>query len=855
MSLIVGALRAVFGADTAAFEKGIDQVDRKLKSSQRAFAKFGKKVQGVGKSMSVGFTAPLAAIGAASFKTATSMVELESAFDVTFKGASDSMRAWAQETGDTLSRSTKEIQTSAVAFASLFNKALDPDQANELTKQFSVLTQDLASFKDLSNDVAQQKLFSGLTGEAEPLKSVGVFINAAATEAKALELGLEKVNGKFTDQQKIIARAALIQEQLAEAQGDVIRTSDSTANQIKRAGAAWEELRVVIGTKLLPVLTPLIERLADALDWFSNLSDGAQNTILVMGGIVAAIGPVLTVVGGLSSVLAPLGAALAVATGATTGLAAAMTVALGPIGLLVVAIGGLVLAYKQWGGETKAARRAHEDLYKLIDESKKIRETDTALTKEATLEQIKNTLAKREQIKALLDEKRALLEQQSERIKALSRSSSGSKGGADLGAVRGFQATQKAIEDGQAALDENAKHVERLRKQYDELKNSAAGAGAATTKLTAAQIDAKKAQAKAAKDLAKAQAKARDDHKDVLKDSQMEIESTMALAEALKVSQREYEIVSEKLNLISDGFMGTDEAARALAVSLVDARASFDVVKEGIDAGAKAAEDKKQKLMDLAEEMRRTTQAMAEAHNNTTASIEKEIEDNAKLVAALKISQREYEITAQVLRMLESGYLGTAESARVLAEKVVDSRDALSDAADEARKTEEALKKAGTTGVDAFTQAANSFSEFLGALKSGDLEGILGGIGGLLGDLFGGGSNKSGGGFGDILGGIGTIFGGFRAKGGGVESGKTYVVGENGPELFTPPSNGNIIPNDKMGGIVNVMVTANDYFDARVTDTSAKVAEPISQASTVQGLTKYNKTSRARGRQRLSRQR
>jgi len=99
--------------------------------------------------------------------------------------------------------------------------------------------------------------------------------------------------------------------------------------------------------------------------------------------------------------------------------------------------------------------------------------------------------------------------------------------------------------------------------------------------------------------------------------------------------------------------------------------------------------------------------------------------------------------------------------------------------------------------------------------------------------------------------GIASIFGGFRAKGGPVSSGKAYIVGERGPKLFSPSGNGNIIPNDKLGGMVTVKVEANDFFDARVTDTAAKTAEPISQASTVQGLGKYNKSSRARSRQRL----
>lgn len=44
-------------------------------------------------------------------------------------------------------------------------------------------------------------------------------------------------------------------------------------------------------------------------------------------------------------------------------------------------------------------------------------------------------------------------------------------------------------------------------------------------------------------------------------------------------------------------------------------------------------------------------------------------------------------------------------------------------------------------------------------------------------------------------------FGGFRAVGGGVNAGRSYIVGERGPELFTPGISGNIIPNNRLGNV------------------------------------------------------
>ena len=89
--------------------------------------------------------------------------------------------------------------------------------------------------------------------------------------------------------------------------------------------------------------------------------------------------------------------------------------------------------------------------------------------------------------------------------------------------------------------------------------------------------------------------------------------------------------------------------------------------------------------------------------------------------------------------------------------------------------------------------------------------------------LHGGGGSKKGGFFSSVLGGIansflpglGSIFG--RASGGPVTGGKSYLVGENGPEMFTPNSNGNVARNNGPAGegvIVNFNINAIDTSNA-----------------------------------------
>jgi hypothetical protein len=81
-----------------------------------------------------------------------------------------------------------------------------------------------------------------------------------------------------------------------------------------------------------------------------------------------------------------------------------------------------------------------------------------------------------------------------------------------------------------------------------------------------------------------------------------------------------------------------------------------------------------------------------------------------------------------------------------------------------------------------------------------------------------------------ISGAIENIFGGGKASGGPVAGGTTYLVGEKGPELFTPGSSGNIIPNNRLGGgggIINI--TVNGALDAE--GTARQIVDILNRAT------------------------
>ena len=132
------------------------------------------------------------------------------------------------------------------------------ERASEMSKQLTQLGYDLSSFYNISSDEAMQKLKSGFAGELEPLRNLGYDLSQAKLEAVALSLGIDKAVSSMTQAEKAELRYYAIMTQVTQVHGDMARTLNDPANQIRIFKAQLEMAARSIGNIFIPALNAIL---------------------------------------------------------------------------------------------------------------------------------------------------------------------------------------------------------------------------------------------------------------------------------------------------------------------------------------------------------------------------------------------------------------------------------------------------------------------------------------------------------------------------------------------------------------------------------------------------------------------
>lgn len=282
--------------------------------------------------------------GKAAVGVASDLNEVQNVVDTTFGSGASKINEWAKNAAEAFGESELQAKQFTSTLGAMF-KSMGVAQApmEEMSMSLAGLAGDMASFYNLDPTEAFEKLRSGISGETEPLKQLGINMSVVNLEAYAMANGITESYQEMTQAEQATLRYQYIMSATADAQGDFADTSDSFANQQRILKLEIESLAAEIGQDLLPIAMELVGAARDTIEWVRENKDALEALTLSVGGAVLGWKAYKTAINIADAAEATIKGIKGIAAASESadfsagGLADLLKLALGPTGWAVVA--------------------------------------------------------------------------------------------------------------------------------------------------------------------------------------------------------------------------------------------------------------------------------------------------------------------------------------------------------------------------------------------------------------------------------------------------------------------------------------------------------------------------------------
>lgn len=270
--------------------------------SELSFRKLARKIVAVGYSLK-----KVVGLIASCINKSSEYTENLSLFNVSMGDYADSALEYANAVEAAMGINPSEwIRNQGVFMTLATGFGSTAERANTMSKELTQLGYDLSSFYNIDVTEAMDKLKSGFSGELEPLRNLGYDLSQAKLEAVALSLGIDKSVSSMTQAEKAELRYYAIMTQVKQVQGDMARTLDHPANQLRVFRAQLEMTSKAIGdlfiprlNDILPVAIAVVKVLRYLTGVLANLFGGSKQE----EGADDALNNIASSAGGVSSSL------------------------------------------------------------------------------------------------------------------------------------------------------------------------------------------------------------------------------------------------------------------------------------------------------------------------------------------------------------------------------------------------------------------------------------------------------------------------------------------------------------------------------------------------------------------------
>ena len=263
---IILSLRDKFSPDIKKMAQNVGKTEKEVKKARMEIIKFQKGLSDVAKNAknaSIGFGVTAGIVTAAMVPAiksfidkASDMNETVNKIDTVFEGSAKAVKKWSESSIEMMGLAGQSALDSAALYGDMATgMGLSEEKAAGMGMALTQLGADLASFKNVSNDMAQTALKGIFTGETESLKNLGIVMTQANLQNYAMSKGIKKKIEKMTEQEKIQLRYNYVMAKTTKAQGDFLKTGGGAANQERMNAEIWKELGTNLGQIFLPEYT------------------------------------------------------------------------------------------------------------------------------------------------------------------------------------------------------------------------------------------------------------------------------------------------------------------------------------------------------------------------------------------------------------------------------------------------------------------------------------------------------------------------------------------------------------------------------------------------------------------------
>ncbi|AZV56801.1 transglycosylase SLT domain-containing protein [Clostridium sp. AWRP] len=260
---------------------------RQIQHTQNDIAKFRNNIGESFGTIKTKVAGALAGLGFAevakkSVEFASNLVEVQNVVDQTFGKGASQIDAWSKTALNAYGLNQLQAkQFTGYLGAMMKSSGIAGDSLTKMSEDLVGLSGDMASFDNLDPEIAFEKIRSGISGETEPLKEIGINMDVANLKAYALSQGITKSYESMSQAKQVTLRYNYLMSVTADKHGDFAKTQQTFANQMRIAKANVEQMGASIATNFLPFLNKMLLTFNNGgLKSIGTIFSGIGNTIV-----------------------------------------------------------------------------------------------------------------------------------------------------------------------------------------------------------------------------------------------------------------------------------------------------------------------------------------------------------------------------------------------------------------------------------------------------------------------------------------------------------------------------------------------------------------------------------------------